>query len=37
LLKYNKEAVTEYFNSGAELTEDGIDTAFEVLHEVSER
>eukprot|EP01113_Clastostelium_recurvatum_P004987 TRINITY_DN1220_c0_g1_i2.p1 TRINITY_DN1220_c0_g1~~TRINITY_DN1220_c0_g1_i2.p1 ORF type:complete len:965 (-),score=332.68 TRINITY_DN1220_c0_g1_i2:75-2969(-) len=37
ILKYNKDAVTEAFESGTPLPDDGIEEAFEVLHEVTER
>lgn len=37
ILRYNKEAVSEFVSTGQEIPEDGIEEAFEVLHEVSEK
>jgi len=36
-LKYNKDAVAAAVASGEKQEEDGIEAAFEVLHEISER
>ncbi|GLC41850.1 hypothetical protein PLESTM_001257800 [Pleodorina starrii] len=37
ILKYNREAVEEHFASGAAAGEDGVDDAFDLQAEVSER
>lgn len=37
ILRYNKDAVTAAVESGQSVEEDGIEEAFEVLHEVGER
>jgi coatomer subunit beta' len=38
ILKYNKQAVTEFFANGGVPDEDeGIESAFEMLQEISER
>ncbi|EFA80543.1 WD40 repeat-containing protein [Heterostelium album PN500] len=37
ILKYNKEAVRKYLESGQPIEEEGIEDAFEVIHEIEER
>eukprot|EP01122_Echinamoeba_exundans_P011795 TRINITY_DN4813_c0_g5_i1.p2 TRINITY_DN4813_c0_g5~~TRINITY_DN4813_c0_g5_i1.p2 ORF type:complete len:884 (-),score=236.38 TRINITY_DN4813_c0_g5_i1:21-2672(-) len=37
VLKYNRDAVQSILDSGAALPDDGIEDAFEVLHEIPER
>lgn len=37
ILKYQKDVVTQFFNSGAEPDEEGIEDSFEILHEIPER
>eukprot|EP00270_Netrium_digitus_P003979 TRINITY_DN1483_c0_g1_i2.p1 TRINITY_DN1483_c0_g1~~TRINITY_DN1483_c0_g1_i2.p1 ORF type:complete len:684 (-),score=220.98 TRINITY_DN1483_c0_g1_i2:13-1824(-) len=37
ILKYNREVVTAYLESGQPVDEQGVEDAFELLHEVSER
>ena len=37
ILRYNKDAVTAAMESGAAIEEDGIEEAFDVLHEIGER
>mmetsp|Transcript_39675 Transcript_39675/g.101404 ORF Transcript_39675/g.101404 Transcript_39675/m.101404 type:complete len:961 (+) Transcript_39675:176-3058(+) len=37
ILKYNREVVEAFQESGAEVDEDGIDDAFELLSEINER
>ena len=36
-MKYNRETVAAILESGAAIPEDGIEDAFEVLHEIPER
>ena len=36
VLRYNRELVTAAFESGAPIGEEGVDDAFEVVHEISE-
>lgn len=36
MLRYNRDVVDEAMSSG-QLTEEGVDDAFELLHEVEER
>lgn len=37
ILKYNRDVVTEHFESGRQTDEQGVEDAFELLHEISER
>ncbi|KAJ7569395.1 hypothetical protein O6H91_01G111000 [Diphasiastrum complanatum] len=37
ILKYNHQAVTSYLDSGKPIDEQGVEDAFELLHEISER
>eukprot|EP00249_Psilotum_nudum_P021933 c28306_g1_i1 orf=1196-3937(-) len=37
ILKYNREVVTAYLGSGKAVDEQGVEDAFELLHEVTER
>ncbi|CAN1177663.1 Coatomer subunit beta'-2 [Linum perenne] len=37
ILKYNREIVSSYFDSGNTADEQGIEDSFELLHEISER
>lgn len=37
ILKYNRDAVAAYLESGKPVDEQGVEDAFELLHEVSER
>ncbi|XP_024389865.1 coatomer subunit beta'-1 [Physcomitrium patens] len=37
ILKYNRDVVTSYLDSGKPVDEQGVEDAFELLHEVSER
>lgn len=37
ILRYNKEAVAQFFASGAEPDEDGIESAFDTLQDIPER
>uniref|UniRef100_A0A9I9DQV3 COPA/B second beta-propeller domain-containing protein n=1 Tax=Cucumis melo TaxID=3656 RepID=A0A9I9DQV3_CUCME len=37
ILKYNRDAVSSYLDSGRPLDEQGVEDAFELLHEVNER
>ncbi|KAK1265535.1 Coatomer subunit beta'-2 [Acorus gramineus] len=37
ILKYNKDAVSSYIDSGRPLDEEGVQDAFELLHETNER
>ena len=36
VLRYNRDLVTTYFDSGQAIGEEGVDDAFEVVHEISE-
>jgi coatomer subunit beta' len=37
ILKYDKTVVASYFASNAEAGEEGIEEAFQILHEIPER
>ncbi|XP_024518883.1 coatomer subunit beta'-1 [Selaginella moellendorffii] len=37
ILKYNHDIVSEYLDSGKQIDEQGVEDAFELLHEISER
>ncbi|XP_073394902.1 coatomer subunit beta'-1 isoform X1 [Physcomitrium patens] len=37
ILKYNRDVVAEHFDSGRPTDEQGVEDAFELLHEISER
>ena len=37
ILKYNREMVNAYFESGQPIGEEGVDDAFEVVHEIAEQ
>ncbi|KAJ7540716.1 hypothetical protein O6H91_10G027900 [Diphasiastrum complanatum] len=37
ILKYNHQVVTSYLDSGKPIDEQGVEDAFELLHEISER
>ncbi|KAG0606269.1 hypothetical protein M758_9G127200 [Ceratodon purpureus] len=37
ILKYNRDVVTSYLESGQPVDEQGVEDAFELLHEISER
>ncbi|KAL4013714.1 hypothetical protein IC575_025897 [Cucumis melo] len=37
ILKYNRDAVSSYLDSGRPVDEQGVEDAFELLHEVNER
>lgn len=37
ILKYNKDAVSAAAEAGASIEEDGVEEAFEVLHEIGEK
>ncbi|KAM6582200.1 hypothetical protein CsatB_009202 [Cannabis sativa] len=37
VLKYNRDVVSSYFDSGSSVDEQGVEDAFELLHEVNDR
>ncbi|MCI04137.1 coatomer subunit beta'-2-like, partial [Trifolium medium] len=37
ILKYNRDVVSSYLDSGSSVDEQGVEDAFELLHEMSER
>ncbi|KAL5572692.1 hypothetical protein UlMin_022289 [Ulmus minor] len=37
ILKYNRDVVSSYFDSGKPVDEQGVEDAFELLHEINER
>jgi len=37
ILKYDRDIVARFFDSGAPIPEDGVDSAFDLVHEISDR